>query len=387
MELRSRRWIRLGLAVLALASSGALSQEREGLEVQRGRDEKLKKRGAQEYYTKRWDLSDLPEYKPERILGGVIRQIGSNYFEDGNLNQLWEKGFLKYHPGIKFQKELKTALAAIPALSFGMADLAPSRHITNDEALFFQRYKSRHPVEISAVTGSLNVPGWSYAIAILVHKDNPLAKLSAEQLDGIFGAERDGAFVGTTWHTEYARGPEKNIRTWGQLGLAGEWADKPINVYGYNLRYHIPLTFSDRVMFGAAKWNERVREYTNYKNPDGTTELEAKQVADAVSADRYGIGYSSVAFLSPRSKALAVAARGSGDYVELNLETLRARRYPLYDEVYFYFDREAGQPVDARVKEFLCFVLSREGQDAVQHNAKYLPLTAEVVHAQLRKLE
>ncbi len=383
--MKSRSVLAWIVAGAVAASAGA--QEREGIEVQKGRDERVRQRGAKQYYTERWDLGDLPTYKPEQVVTGVLRQMGSNYFEDGNLNQLWEEGFRKHHPEVKFQKELKTALAAIPALTFGMADLAPSRHITNDEALFFQRYKNRHPVEIAAVTGSLNVPGWSYALAIVVHKDNPLAKVSIEQLDGIFGAERDGAFIGTTWRTEYARGPEKNIRTWGQLGLTGEWADKPINVYGFNLRYHIPLTFAKHIMFGAAKWNERTREYTNYKRPDGTTELEAKQVVDAIGTDRYGIAYSTVAFLTPETKAIPVIPRGGSAPVPLDLQTLRARQYPLYDEVYFYFDREPGKPIDPRVKEFLRYVLSREGQDAVQRNAKYLPLTATVAAEQRKKLD
>ena len=375
-------------AALALvASLSSPAQIRDGLAVQAGREDKLKKRGAQEYYTERWDLGDLPAYVPQQKVSGTLRQMGSNYFEDGNLNALWEEGFKQHHPDVVFEKDLRTALAAIPALTFGLADLAPSRHITNDESLFFQRYKSRHPIEISAVTGSFNVPGWSYAITIVVHQDNPLAQLSVEQLDGIFGAERSGAFIGTTWDTSVARGPEKNIRTWGQLGLKGAWADKPINVYGYNLRYHIPLTFAAHVMQGSAKWNERLIEFTNYRNADGTTELQAKQIADALSKDPHGIGYSSVAFLTPETKALAVAPRGGGPAVALDLQSLRSRRYPLHDEVYFYLDREPGQPIDPKVREFLRYILSREGQDAVQRNAKYLPLPAHVARAQLKKLE
>jgi phosphate transport system substrate-binding protein len=231
------------------------------------------------------------------------------------------------------------------------------------------------------------VPGWNYALAIIVNKNNPISKLTIEQLDGIFGTERDGSYDGTTWRTDVARGPEKNIRTWGKLGLTGDWADKRINVYGDNLRYHIPRTFERLVFQGGDKWNEQLHEYANFKNPDGTNTLEAQQVIDAVTKDPYGIGYSTVAYLTPQIKALAIAPRGSDKYVELNLETLRSHAYPLFDEVYFYIDREPGKPVDPKVKEFLRYVLSREGQDSVQRDAKYLPLTAEIVRAQLKKLE
>ncbi len=328
----------LTLIVPALAASCARAQEeRGGLEVQRGRDERVGARGKKTYYDKRWNLDDLPQYKPEQNVSGTIRVWGSGYFAQGNLGKYWEEGFRKYHPEIKFDYHLKAPALGIPALCVGMADIAPSRHITFDETLMFERVFSRDPIEITMVTGSLNVAGWNYALGIFVNKNNPLTKLTIEQLDGIFGTERDGAYDGTTWRTDIARGPEKNIRTWGQLGLTGEWAEKPINVYGDNLRYHIPRTF------------ERL--------------------------------------VTPQTKAIAIAPRGSDKYVELNLETLRDHSYPLFDEVYFYIDREPGKPVDPKVKEFLRYVLSREGQDAVQRDAKYLPLTANVVRTQLKKLE
>ena len=237
------------------------------------------------------------------------------------------------------------------------------------------------------VTGSLNVPGWNYAVGIFVNSDNPISKLTLAQLDGIFGAERDGGYQGTTWNTEIARGADKDIRTWGQLGLTGKWASKPIHVYGDNLRYHIPRTFERLVFQGGDKWNEQLHEYANYKNPDGTNTLEAQEVLDGVAKDPVGIGYSTVAYPTPHTKVLPIAAKAGGPYVELNLDNVRNRSYPLADEVYFYFDRVPGKPIDPKVKEFVRYVLSREGQDAVQRDAKYLPLTSEIVKAQLRKLE
>jgi phosphate transport system substrate-binding protein len=382
------------LAIVALSvpaparpRAGPGNQERGGLEVQRGRDERIGARGAKTYYTKRWDLIDLPPYQPRQKVSGTIRVWGSGYFAQGSLGKYWEEGFRQQQPDVKFDYHFQAPALAIPALCVGISDLAPSRHITFDETLMFQRVFSRDPVEISMVTGSLNVPGWNYALGIFVHKDNPISKLTIKQLDGIFGTARDGGYDGTTWRTDIARAADDNIRTWGQLGSTGAWADKRIHVYGYNLRYHIPRTFERLVFQGADKWNEDLHEYANYKSPDGTNMLEAQQVIDAIGKDRYGIGYSSVAYLTPQTKALAVAPRAGGEYVELNLETLRNRTYPLFDEVYFYVNRVPGKPVDPKVKEFLSYVLSREGQDAVQRDAKYLPLTSDVVRQQLKKLE
>src|SRR5207253_956971 len=86
------------------------------------------------------------------------------------------------------------------------------------------------PLEIKFANGSYDDPeGSTPGLMFVVHKSNPLAGLTLDQIDGIFGAQRTGAWVGTRWSTAAARGSEKNIRTWGQLGLAGEWADKPIH--------------------------------------------------------------------------------------------------------------------------------------------------------------
>jgi phosphate transport system substrate-binding protein len=385
-KLKTLVMIALIVPTLAVPSTPA-QEKRGGLDVQSGRDERVGARGKKTYYDKRWNLDDLPAYKPEQKMSGTIRIWGSGYFAQGNLGKYWEDGFRKYHPDIKFDYHLKAPALGIPALCVRLADIAPSRHITFDETLMFERVFSRDPIEITMVTGSLNVPGWNYALGIFVNKNNPISKLTVEQLDGIFGTDRDGGYDGTTWRTEIARGPEKNIRTWGQLGLMGGWADKPINVYGDNLRYHIPRTFERLVFQGSDKWNEHLHEYANFKNADGTNTLEAQQVINALEKDPYGIGYSTVAYATPQTKAVAIAPRGSDKYVELNLETLRDHSYPLFDEVYFYIDREPGKPVEPKVKEFLRYVLSREGQDAVQRDAKYLPLTSEIVRAQLRKLE
>src|SRR3981081_2454 len=158
------------IAACVLAVSLAEAQSREPLEGPEGRAVKRQKRGAVSYYSERWDLSDLPAYEPQEAVSGVIRQWGTNYFSDSPLEKTWEEVFRKFHPDVHFETDLKTALAAIPALTFKLADIGPARHITSDETLLFQRYRSYLPTQITVVTGSLNVPGWSYAIGIFVNK-------------------------------------------------------------------------------------------------------------------------------------------------------------------------------------------------------------------------
>jgi phosphate transport system substrate-binding protein len=255
----------------------------------------------------------------------------------------------------------------------------------------FERYKDRAPIEIELATGSYDVPGWQPGYGIVVHRDNPLTQLTMKQLDGIFGAERTGGWEGTSWRPNFARGPEDNIRTWGQLGLTGEWADKPINVYGLNLRYHQATEISDLLLKGSDKWNERLRIYANYVSASGKLE---RGLSEDLAKDRYGISYIAAPTVKlggeesqPALKILKIAEKEGGPYVPYTLETLQDRTYPLYSRIYAYTDRVPGQPMDPKVLEFLRFVLSQEGQAEVMRDGKYLPLTAEVVNAQLKKLE
>jgi len=380
------------LSIIALAAICAYAQkpeaERKAIDIQQAREKRVKARGEKVHYTIKFNLDDLPAYKPEQKVSGTIRLWGLNYLTDGNLAKYWEDGFRRHHPDVKFEYTTPTALVAIPGLLTGLADIGASRHITFDELLTFQRVFNYFPLEITIVTGSQDVPGWAPATTIVVHKDNPITKLTFKQLDGIFGAERGGGWEGTTWNSEAARGPEANIRTWGQLGLTGEWKDKPINVYGRPLKYHQQLHFERVVMKGGDKWNERLREYAHDETPAGAQTLSTQSLLEDLSKDRYGIGYSNLGYpAAAKVKALAIAEKDGGPYVEMTIESIQNRTYPLFHEEYFYVNRKPGQPIDPKVKEYLRYVLSREGQQEVMRDGKFLPLTAGVAREQLKKLD
>ena len=383
------------LAVLFYAAAPSLAQEpresTEGLDMQAARGKMMSARGAKIAYTKIWDLRGLPKYQPKQKVSGTIRVWGSNYITDGFLGGYWEAAFRKYHPDVKFDFRMKTTLAAVPSLIFGVSDVGIGRKITFAEQELFERYTDRSPIEIEIATGSYDVPGWQPGYGVVVHKDNPLTKITMEQLDGIFGAERAGGWEGTSWRPNWARGPEKNIRTWGQLGLTGDWADRPINVYGLTLRYHQSTEISDRVLKGSDKWNERLKIYANFVSKKGTLE---RGMNEDLAADKYSIGIIAAPTTNltggaaqPTLKVLPVAADEHGAYIPYTLDTLQNRTYPLYDRIFAYIDRESGKPMNPAVLEFLRFVLSQEGQAEVMRDGKYLPLTAEVANAQLKKLE
>ena len=392
-----KRMFALALAA-ALVASPALAEpapagkvSTEGLDMQAARARMMTRRGRTVAYTRKWDLSGLPRYTPRRKVSGVIRLGGSNYITDGMLGGYWERAFQKYHPKARFAFRMKTAFAAVPSLALGVSDIGVSRKITFAELELFQRYTDRDPVEITIATGSYDVPGWNPGFGIVVNADNPLSQLTMEQLDGVFGAERSGGWEGSSWRPEWARGPEKNIRTWGQLGLTGEWADKPIHVYGLNLRYHQATEMSDKLLKSSDKWNEALRVYANYVSPQGKLE---RGLNEDLAADRYGIAYIAAPTTTlgrgssnPRLKILSVAQTAAGPYVPYTIDTIHDRTYPLFDEIYAYADHAPGKPLDPKVLEFLRFVVSQQGQAEVMRDGKYLPLTPEVARAQMAKLD
>ena len=378
------------VTVVSLAHA-AYADEKESAQVQNAREQWVKAKGYKVYYTRTFDLSDLPSYKPEQRVSGTIRMWGSNYFTDSPLAEYWEKEFQRYQPDVKFDFHLRTSEHAISSLIYGKSDLSPmGRQIMWDEQLAFQREFGYLPLGIVAVTGSYDVSGWNPPVGIYVNKANPLSKLSLSQIDGIFGAPRSGAWRDLTWDPSLARGPEKNIRTWGQLGLTGSWADKPIHAYGYNLQFHFPQEIESRAFGGVStKWNENLIEYDNQLLPNGRFKLAGEQMLEDLAKDPYGIVYCAGgnAWLTPQVKALALGTKDAGPFYDLTLENVRNRTYPMYADVFFFMNRDPKKPVDPKLKEFMRYILSREGQTQVMRDGKYLPLTAAVVREQLKKLE
>lgn len=389
----------LAMALPAFAQETPQGTTRDADALSRARAIGTEARKVRKFYEPQFDLSGLPEYRPSKPMKGTLRQWGNNYIADSGLVQIWEAGFRKHHPKVRFEDNLASSAVGFPGLVAGRADLAAmGRQALWDELKSFEReggagggesgVSSVEIVEIVMATGSYNVRGWSFALGIFVHKDNPLAQLSLEQLDGIFGAQRDGGWDGLTWRTDWARGADKNIRTWGQLGLTGEWADKPITLYGYNLKYHFPDEIDKKVLRGSTKWNEDVRSFSNLAGlkPDGSLTPGGELIMDALSKDRYGIAYTGIPFLTPQTKILSLST-GDGPAIPLTLQTVQARTYPLIRDVYYYLGKEKGKPVDPLKREFLRYILSREGQAAVEADGKYLPLTPEAAREQLAKLD
>jgi phosphate transport system substrate-binding protein len=333
------------------------------------------------HITSAQDASTLPEYRPEQKVSGIIRSWGNPHM--AALMKNWEAGFRRFQPDIYFSDNLKSTVTGIFGLNEWTADLAlMGRQIYTYEFYGVYRRSLLLPVEVAVATGSFNVPGKSFALAVFVHRDNPLAQLTLGQLDGIFGAQRDGGWDGLNWRKESARGPEKNLRTWGQLGLTGAWAEKPIHLYGPPGIYPGGQSFFQRrVMGGADTWAEGLREFA-----------DRKEMMAALSRDPLGIAYTGLCYATPQTKLLALAENAGARYVTPTKATVADRSYPLARTIYIYFvpDTPGGDPanpkVDPKVREFLHYILSREGQADVTREGGYLPLTAELLRTQLKVL-
>ena len=331
------------------------------------------------------DLSALPSYQPTRQVSGTIRSWGHGFLRP--MMKLWEQGFQKYHPGARFEDKLVTSAAAIAGLYTERIDLGVlGREIIPPEAAAYEKMTRQKLTPITVLTGSYGCQDKIMALGVFVNRDNPISKLTFAQLDAILGVE-------------CRRGAKSAVRSWDQLGLSGGWCGEPIHPYS-GLAYEAPgYFFSQTVMKGSVLWNCGLRQFENVEEeiPSAGTESAApvinrlvdayQKVVDAVGSDRRGIGLAGAGYRNPNAKLVALAVDDGGPYVEATKENVANLSYPLARPVMFYINKGPAIPADPKVIEFLRYVLSREGQEMVLREGEFLPLTAEVVRAQLQKLD
>jgi len=333
-----------------------------------------------------FDLSKLPDYRPDERVQGIIRIWGNDQLE---LVHAWEEAFKKLHYESRFDDYLLTTPVAFSGLAAGNADIGYMGHSWwRSDLKGFEAIYGYAPLEIKYAQGSFNDPkGSTPSPVFFVHKSNPLAGLTLDQLDGIFGAERTGGWRGTKWTTDAARGPEKNIRTWGQLGLTGQWADQPIHAYGID---GVLSNWSDlmhKVVFkGGTKWNPAMKEIVR----GGVEAPVDVQLVRAVHNDPYAIAFSFQKVVDDAKldvKVLPLAKHDGGPFVLPTAQSIHDDTYPMNNAPWLYVNRVPGQPLPHHVKEFLRFVLSRQGQELVARDRTWIPLSAESAAIELKKLD
>lgn len=316
----------------------------------------------------------------QETVAGDLRITGAVTMEP--LLDAWRKEFEAAHPGARVVASLTGSASAIYGLEVRTADIALMDRALNP----FERYGTyerswTYPVEIEIGTGSMGNPAAAPAYAIYVHPSNPLRGMTLAQLDAVFGARRDGGWDKLAWNKRAARGADRDIRTWGQLGVSGSLRNKAIHVYGPANEGQGAVTgFQNMVMQGGAKWNEDYREY-----PDPAA------MFSALAKDPAGIAYGAAGSAPRGWVPLALAASAGKPFVPLNPETVANRSYPLARPVYLFFtiDTPSGDPARVKplIRAFARHVLSSEGQAALSRASKYSPLPDGLITVQRSKVE
>jgi phosphate transport system substrate-binding protein len=293
--------------------------------------------------------SQIKPYAKSAGVTGNLSSIGSDTLN--NLMALWGEGFKGFYPNVVTQVEGKGSGTAPPALTEGTAQLGPmSREMKATEIDGFEKKFGYKPTEVKVAIDSL---------AVFVHKDNPLKGLTLQQVDSIFSS------------TFKAGG--KDITKWGEVGLTGPWASKPISLYGRN---------SASGTYGYFK--EHALAKGDYK-PTVKEQPGSSSVVQSVGSDLAGIGYSGIGYKTSEVRSVPLAEKDGGKFIEANYQNCLNGDYPMARFLYIYVNKKPGQPLEKLTDEFLKYVLSKEGQQAVVKDG-YFPLPAEVIEQESKKL-
>lgn len=284
----------------------------------------------------------LPKYEPVQGVTGNIKSVGSDTMN--NLMALWAEGFRAEYPNVQVEIEGKGSSTAPPALIAGSSNFGPmSRPMKDKEIDLFEKEFGYKP---TALPMSIDM------LAVYVHKDNPIAGLSMQQVDAIFSKTRKG-------------GHADDITTWGDLGLTGDWADKPISLYGRNSASGTYGYFKEHALF-KGDYKDSVKEQPG-----------SSAVVQGIAADKYAIGYSGIGYKTADVRAVPLAAAPGESVVPAVAEHAYDGTYPMARFLYAYVNYEPGSELDPLRREFIRYVYSREGQQDVVKDG-YLPITAAI---------
>jgi phosphate transport system substrate-binding protein len=305
----------------------------------------------------------LPGYVATTRVSGVIGGVTGMDSVEGMM-KAWSEAFAKHHPGV--------------VINLVMRDVAPEERIAlgpNTEEVFHaddSAYENRYgyaPFRIRICQGAFILKSHVSAIGVFVNHDNPLDEIPLDKLDAIYSDAR-------------RRGYPADITTWGQLGLSGEWADKPIHIYGFYGRDDVTWYFRDLVSYDAPfKAGYRVPG----EDLSRRTPVVAGDLMATLSKDPYAIGFANFSYRTGPVKALGLVDE-RGVISQPVFGDMVSGRYPLQRGIYIYVNRKPGTPLSPLMKEFLNFVLSKDGQGLVQVD-HYLPLTAAMAAADRAKLD
>ncbi len=284
-------------------------------------------------------------------VSGNLNSIGSDTLN--NLMTLWAEGFRKQYPNVRIQIEGKGSSTAPPALIEGTAQIGPmSRPMKATEVDSFEgKYKYKptaFPVAIDA-------------LAVYVHKDNPLQGMTIAQVDALFSKTR-------RW------GARENVDRWSQLGVTGDLSASPISLYGRNSASGTYGFFKEHALKGG-DYKDEVKEQPG-----------SASVVQGITEDPAGIGYSGIGYTTSGIRALPLSEKDGGPFMAPTQENAMNGSYPLWRHLLVYVNKAPNKPLDPLVKEFIKFIYSKEGQAVVIKDG-FFPLPQSVIEKELPKVE
>lgn len=290
----------------------------------------------------------LPSYTSTTGVSGSISSIGSDTMN--NLMALWAEGFNKHYKSVQVEVTGKGSSTAPPALIKGNSTFGPMSRAMKSEEI--DGFKKAFGYEPTAMPTSIDM------LAVYVHKDNPIKGMTLQQVDAIFSKTRKG-------------GASQDITTWGQLGLTGEWADKPISIYGRNSSSGTYGYFKKKALF-KGDYKDSVKEQPG-----------SASVVQGVARDKYAIGYSGIGYKTADVQAVALAVDAEAEAVGAIAENAYNGKYPLARFLYLYVNKDPKKDLEPLRAEFLKFIFSKEGQERVLADG-YFPITAKIAERALK---
>lgn len=288
----------------------------------------------------------LKAYAKAGGVSGNLDSVGSDTLN--NLMTFWTEKFKEFYPNVNIQVEGKGSSTAPPALISGTAQLGPmSRKMKGKEVDAFEKKFGYKPTPVRVAVD---------ALAVFVNKDNPIKGMSLAQVDAAF--------------SKSARRGLGELKNWGELGLKGDWANRPISLYGRNSASGT-YGFFKKLVLKKGDYSDKVKEQPG-----------SASVVQGVSVDRFAMGYSGIGYKTAGVRALPLAEKGSR-YVEPTAANALAGKYPLARFLYVYVNKAPGKPLDPLTLEFLKMVLSKEGQQVVVKGG-YFPIANAVAQEDLK---
>ena len=287
---------------------------------------------------------DLAKYAPTSGVSGSIKSVGSDTLN--NLMTLWAEEFKKQYPNVTIEIEGKGTATAPPALIEGTAQLGPMSRLMKESEI--DEFKKKYGYAPTPIRTSVD------ALAVFVHKDNPLKSLTLDQVRQIFSVEG------------------KDM-TWGELGLTGEWQSRPISLYGRNSASGTYGYFKEHAL-GKKDFKPNVKEQPG-----------SSSVVQGVASDKYAMGYSGIGYATADVRAVPLASKAGAKAFDATAENAYAGDYPLSRFLMVYVNVKPGAEPTPIVREFVRFVVSQQGQQIVVKDG-YFPIPKSIADQEIKAL-